>query len=346
MALFGGHIKGNANWYKLLLLSAAVIWGLGFVLMKDAVGVVTPSWLLAIRFGLSGIILAVVFFKKLRAFFTWQHIVYGSLLGVMLFAAFWVQTVGLIYTTPGKNAFLTASYVVLIPFIHWIVSRKRPSLYNLIAALLCIVGMGMVSLQESLTFGFGELLTIMSAALFGLHIVYVSKWSTRFDVMVMTVYQFLAASICGILVGAFTEPLPALAAVLEPSFVINMAYLAVFASSIALAFQNVSLKHVPPAQASLFLSMEAVFGVLFSVLIYGERLGLRLIAGFCLIFIAIVVSETFPLKKVPWKRKTEEPPGDQPPSQGAQPRNLEPIAGQPEKLPSKQAATLSQQETT
>ncbi len=65
----------------------------------------------------------------------------------------------------------------------------------------------------------------------------------------------------------------------------------------ALVFQNVALAHVPPAQGSLFLSLESVFGVLFSVLLYGEVLTLKLVAGFVLIFFAIVVSETFPIKR-------------------------------------------------
>ena len=76
-----------------------------------------------------------------------------------------------------------------------------------------------------------------------------------------------------------------------------MAYLVVFASCAALVIQNVALAHVPPAQASLFLSLESVFGVLFSVLLDGEEIGLRLVGGFALIFVARVVSETFPLKR-------------------------------------------------
>ena len=76
-----------------------------------------------------------------------------------------------------------------------------------------------------------------------------------------------------------------------------MFYLVVFASSIALLFQNVALAHVPPAQGALLLSLEAVFGVVFSVALYGETLTLRLVLGFALIFAAIVISEIFPLKK-------------------------------------------------
>ena len=103
----------------------------------------------------------------------------------------------------------------------------------------------------------------MSALLFAVHIVYVSKFSGTNDVLVLTVMQFFIGGACGV----------------------------------ALVIQNVALAHVPPAQASLFLRLESVFGVLFSVLLYGEQVGLKLIVGFVLIFGAILVSEMFPLKR-------------------------------------------------
>ena len=92
------------------------------------------------------------------------------------------------------------------------------------------------------------------------------------------------------------ETLPPLDRV-TPSIIGSMAFLTVFASIVAFGIQNVSLAHVPPAQASLLLSLESVFGVVFSVLLYGERLTSRLVSGFAFIFAAIVVSETFPLRK-------------------------------------------------
>ena len=77
----------------------------------------------------------------------------------------------------------------------------------------------------------------------------------------------------------------------------QLLFLAIFASIVAFGIQNVALAHIPPAQASLFLSLESVFGVLFSVLLYGQQLSLRLLMGFSLIFVAIIISETFPLKR-------------------------------------------------
>ncbi|MDR0514385.1 MAG: EamA family transporter [Coriobacteriaceae bacterium] len=282
--------------YKLLLVCASLIWGFGFVVMKDTVDMMPPSCLLGVRFLITGLILGLVFFKRMRHAFDRDHLLFGSVIGVMLFLGFWMQTLGLIGTTPGKNAFLTATYVVVVPFIAWLVIRRRPSVYNIIAALVCIGGMGFVSLQGTLSIEAGDALTMVSALFFAVHIVYVARWSQGRDVFVLTVYQFLAAGICGLAIGLPTEAFPPVEAVFAPAFLGNMAYLIVFGSCLALLFQNMALVHVPPAQSSLFLSLEAVFGVLFSVLLYNESLSLRLIAGFALIFASIVISETFPLK--------------------------------------------------
>lgn len=282
--------------YKLMIVAATVIWGLSFVVMKDAVDVLPPSYLIGVRFLSCGVILAVIFFKKLREHFDRAHIANGCFLGLLIFLAFWVQTIGLTDTTPGKNAFLTATYCVLVPFIWWFVARKRPTAYNIAAAILCVAGVGLVSLQGSFSLRFGDYMTLVCAVLFAVHIVYVAKLSKGRDILVLTVWQFLFGGVCGIAVGACFEVFPPVGVLLDPSFLINMAYLVVFASCVALVFQNVALAHVPPAQGSLFLSLESVFGVLFSVVLYGEELTFKLVAGFCLIFVAILVSEMFPLK--------------------------------------------------
>lgn len=289
--------------YKIMIVIATVIWGLSFVVMKDAVDVLPPAYLIGIRFFACGLILAALFFKRLKANFNREHILYGCFFGVLIFLAFWVQTTGLTDTTPGKNAFLTATYCVLVPFIWWMVARKKPTVYNIAAALLCIAGVGLVSLQGSFSMRFGDYMTLFGSVLFAIHIVYVAKLSKGRDILTLTVWQFLFGGICGIAAGIMFEVFPPVETLLEPVFLFNMVYLVVFASCIALVFQNVALANIPPAQGSLFLSLESVFGVSFSVMLYGEELSLRLLAGFCLIFIAIVVSETFPLKGVPWQKK-------------------------------------------
>lgn len=305
--------------YKLALVLATVIWGLAFVVMKDAVSVMEPAWLIGVRFTLTAVLLTLVFFRNVRATLNRDHLVRGAVLGVLIFIAFWTQTIGLDHTTPGKNAFLTATYCVLVPFFGWMLMSKKPSAFNVAAALLCIVGIGLVSLASGASDGgaaaaassaasflgmsFGDFMTLVCAVFFAVHIVYVSKYSEGRDVLALTVYQFWVGGVCGLVVGGLTEPAPNLAAI-TPEFLFNLAYLVVFASCVALVIQNVALAHVPPAQGSLFLSLESVFGVAFSVLLYGEQLSLRLVAGFVLIFAAVVVSEVLPER---FKRKDDAP---------------------------------------
>ncbi len=292
--------------YKALIVLATVIWGFSFVVMKDAVEVLPPAWLLGIRFTLAGALLLAVLARRVRKHFSRRVLAYGAILGAFDFLAFWLQTLGLQHTTPGINAFLTATYCVIVPFAWWVVARKRPTVFNIGAAVLAIGGIWLVSVSgsgETLTIGLGEGLTLGCAVVFAVHIVLVSKFSRTCDALVLTVFQFIAEGLLGLGVGAATEAFPGMAA-FTPGVIGQILFLAVFASVVAFGIQNVSLAHVPPAQASLLLSLESVFGVLFSILLYGEQMTLRLVIGFVLIFAAIVISETLPLKERPCRRKT------------------------------------------
>lgn len=277
-----------------MIVMATVIWGFSFVVMKDAVEVMGQAYLLGFRFLFTAVLLSAVFFKHFKKMFKRDTLVAGGVLGLLNFLAFWTQTVGITYTTPGKNAFLTATYCVLVPFAFWLVARRKPTAFNLVAAVLCVAGVGMVSLNaDSSGIGFGDLMTLVCAVFFAIHIVFVSLFSEKHDVLSLTIMQFWVGGVCGLALGACIEPAPAIASI-TPEFVFNMFYLVVFASCIALVFQNVALAHVPPAQGSLLLSLESVFGVLFSVLLYGEQVTVQLLVGFALIFCAIIVSEVLP----------------------------------------------------
>lgn len=287
--------------YKIMLASAALIWGSSFVVMKDTIDAFSPSWLIGVRFLLTGALLSVVFFGRMRRALNLRTIGSGALLGVFIFLAYITQTIGLAFTTPGKNAFLTDIYCVLVPFMFWFVTRRRPTRYNLIAAVLCIAGIGFVSLSgDDLSIGFGDFMTIIGGVFFGAHIVATSVFAKNRDAVVLTIYQFWVSGALGVIVGLFTEPTPNFAAI-KPEYYLNMAYLVIMCTCVAMIFQNVALKYVHPSQASLLLSLESVFGVAFSVALYGETLTASLILGFALIFCAIVLSEVFPLKKPPSK---------------------------------------------
>lgn len=284
--------------YKLLIIAATIIWGFSFVVVKDAVDAVSPAWLMGMRFVATAAILAVVFHKTLRANFDTSHLFAGVVLGVLSFLGFWIQTIGITDTTPGRNAFLTATYCVMVPFLYWIVAKRRPTVFNLVAAVMCIAGVGFVSLGGDFTFTmrWGDAMTLLSAVFFALHMVMVPVFANRRDIMTITIVQIGTSGLCGIAIGALSEPMPAFSS-LGIDFWVQLGYLVIFASCLAMVFQNVAQAKIPPAQASLLLSLESVFGVAFSVLLYGEELTWMLLAGFALIFCAIVISEIFPRPK-------------------------------------------------
>ena len=186
----------------------------------------------------------------------------------------------------------------MVPFLYWIVAKRRPTVFNLVAAVMCIAGVGFVSLGGDFAFSmrWGDAMTLLSAVFFALHMVMVPVFADRRDIMTITIVQIGTSGLCGIAIGALSEPMPAFSS-LGIDFWVQLGYLVIFASCLAMVFQNVAQAKIPPAQASLLLSLESVFGVAFSVLLYGEELTWMLLAGFALIFCAIVISEIFPRPK-------------------------------------------------
>lgn len=275
-------------WARLALLCAALIWGSSFLIMKNATEVFPTFTLLGLRFTVGCAALALLFMKRLKGLRlpTAGH---GAVLGMLLFGAYSVQTLGLIQTTPGKNAFLTAVYCVLVPFVTWIAFRQRPDKWNWLAAVFCLGGVGLVSLDGSLSLGAGDALTLAGGVLYALHMVAVARFSRQDDPVVLTLLQFGAAAVCAWGVALVRETFPAQ---VSGSAWGELIYLALFATAGALLLQNVGQKDTPPAAAAILLSLESVFGVMFSVIFYHEQVTLRLGLGFLLIFLAVVVSET------------------------------------------------------
>ena len=279
--------------YRLCIVIATVIWGSSFVIVKDVTNVVTPAWILAVRFTAAAIIMAVALLKRRHLYFERSHVGYGLLFGLAMFLAYYLQTIGITDTTPGKNAFLTGTYCVMVPFLAWAFLRRRPNRYNVIAALLCIVGVGFISLDGDLSIRFGDAMTLACALFYAIHIILVSQFAQGRDVFVLTMWQFVGVAACSWVVGAIAEPMPAWGA-LPVSCWTSLAYLAVACTALALLLQNVGQAHLPAASAALLLSLEAVFGVAFSVALGAEDLTVRVVVGFALVFAAIVVSEVLP----------------------------------------------------
>ena len=275
---------------KPIIVLATLIWGSTFFILKDTLDDVDLLFLLAFRFSLAAAILALVFWKNWRHMdlkYLWQ----GAVLGVLLFAAYTVQNYGLMETTPGKNAFFTGVYCVIVPFLYWAVDRQAPTRWNVMAAILCVAGIGFVSWDGGLALGRGDLLTLLSGFIYACHIVAVAKFAQGRDIFILTILQFAVTGLCCWAGTAFvTRGIPMDGLPARAWWV--LLYLAIAATALALLFQNVGQKYTDPSSAALLLSLEAPFGVAFSVLFGAEQPTALMYLGFGLIFLAVVCSET------------------------------------------------------
>ncbi len=274
---------------KILILLATLIWGSSFVVLKNTLDSLPTEYLLGFRFSFAALLLAGVFYPMWREF-SLSYLRRGLLLGLLLFGAYYTQTLGLTGTTPGKNAFLTATYCALVPFVYWAVDKLRPDRYNISAALLCIVGIGLVGLQGDLTLGWGDALTLAGAGFYALHIVALAKFTRGCNPILLTTIQFATCGLINWLLQIFVvrQTVPPLTA----ANISALLYLTVFCSAIALTFQSFGQKYTEPSTAAILLSLESVFGVIFSIIFYHEAITLKLLCGFALIFTALIISET------------------------------------------------------
>ena len=274
---------------KPMIVLATLIWGSTFFILKDTLDDVDLMFLLAFRFTLAAGILALVFWRRWKGLdlgCLWR----GGAMGALLFAAYAVQNYGLMDTTPGKNAFFTAVYCVIVPFLYWGVDKLPPTRWNVLAAVLCVGGIGLVSWDGGVSLTGGDLLTLCGGLLYACHIVAVSKFSQGRDIFLLTVLQFAVTAACCWAGTLFTRGLPVDGLPARAWWV--LLYLAVAATALALLFQNVGQKYTDPSSAALLLALEAPFGVAFSVLFGAESPAPLMYLGFFLIFLAIVCSET------------------------------------------------------
>ena len=182
-----------------LLLTATIAWGTSFFILKETISEVPTFYVIAIRFMVAAAGLSLIFVKKLKTLKK-ETFLRGMLLGTLLALAYFSQTIGLENTTPGRNAFLTSSYCVMCPFIMWMLFKKKPKFYNVLSAVLCIVGIGLIALSGNNGTGenvlLGDGLTLVSAVFFGFQIIYIDKFSRGgHDTIQLLIPEILTAGV-------------------------------------------------------------------------------------------------------------------------------------------------------
>ncbi len=279
----------------LSLFLVAVVWGTGFPVTDIAMQTIGPNQLLSIRFGMAALILSLVFRKKLKRTTT-VELKAAAMCSLLFWAGFTTQTIGLQYTTASKASFLTGVYVVLVPFLYWAFSKRKPDKFNVIAAFMTLGGIYLFTTSKGadiLSFNDGDALVLVCALFFASQIIAVGYYVKEkgIDPIVLTVYQFAFSFVLSLsMVFVFGES--GMKQPLDLTAVVSIVFLVIFSTICAFLAQNVAQKHTTETHAAILMSLEAVFGVIMSVILLSDPFTPQMVVGCVIIFAGIITAET------------------------------------------------------
>ena len=271
------------------LFIVAIIWGGGFVATQAALdGGLTTSQIMTLRFFISAVLMTVIFFKQIKNNLSMGTIKVGVILGICLFLGFFLQTLGLNYTTPSKNAFITSVNVVIVPFIGLLLYRRKIDKFGMASSFMAIVGIAVLSLSADFTVNLGDVLTLLCAFGFAFQIFFTSEFVKNHNPVALTAIQFFTAFVLSFIAQIFMGELSIHS---TASGYMGILYLAVFSTTVCFLLQTICSKMVDGTRVAIILSTEAVFGTILSIIILGEPVTFRMIIGSLIIFASVITAE-------------------------------------------------------
>jgi len=271
----------------LLLLLVALIWGLTFPAIKDALEGITPFAFLTIRFSIACIFLVVIYSKNMVKINRY-NLKAGILIGTALFLGYSFQTVGIQYTTASNAAFITGLAVVMVPVLNIPITRKLPNKYAILGAVSAAFGLGLLSLNAGFSINHGDFLVFLCAVAFATHILLVSKYAPNMDSTLLTIIQIGAVAFFS---GILTISLETLPTRFTREVWIALAICAIPATSLAYWIQNKVQQYTSPTRTAIVFSMEPVFGALFSYFWLAEVLTTKGLLGCGFVLLGILLAE-------------------------------------------------------
>ena len=264
------------------LLAVAAMWGISFVWMKDILDQQDVYSFLTSRFLVAAFVM-ILFRPTIIRKFSRDLVGKGLLIGAVLGSGYIFQTLGLDRTTPAITGFITGLYVVLTPVLAYLFFKDHLSRQAWLYVLLATAGLGVLSLK-GLVIGVGELFVLISALLFAIHILLLSRWSKGLDAYALTVMQMIGCSLLSIIptsIHGFTAP---------PNKQVwgVILFTAIFATAIAFMIQTWSQARISATKVAVILTMEVVFAALFSVAMGREPLTTRLVVGGAMVVFAMI----------------------------------------------------------
>lgn len=275
-----------------MLLAVALIWGCGFIATEYAIRAAVPTELImAFRFLLGAMAMGLIGARRIRRT-SKRELLHSAVAGALLCGAFFAQTIGQGMTKISNVAFITASNVVMIPFILWIMARVRPSARALVLSVVTMAGICLlsVSFSQTLSLAWGDAVVLLCAILFAAHIAYLGHACKQDDPAVVTFWQLLTAGILSL--AALLIRAPEITAPQLRQGLLPMVYLGLFSTAFCYYMQTSAQRYIPPAQAGVILSMEGVFGASVSLLLGLEVFRLNMALGGLLVTASVVLSSS------------------------------------------------------
>ena len=275
---------------ELSLLAVTVVWGLTFVMVKKSLETISPFVFMSYRFLLATLVMLPFCARKLRRVDRGM-LLSGTFLGALLYAAYAFQTFGLERTAAGNAGFITGLFVVFVPALSVLILKQRPDRRSIAAVAIALVGLSFLTLQHEVRLNWGDVLVLCCALTYSFHIIYLSGYSKRYDLALLTLVQMavVAVAMTGSAAAFESFTLPRGALVWS-----TIAVTGIVASALAFYVQAYAQRVLSPVRVSVVLIMEPVFSVLFGILLLDERLTWRGWLGCGLMLAAMLVSEVRP----------------------------------------------------
>jgi drug/metabolite transporter (DMT)-like permease len=276
------------------LVLNTVVWGATFVLVKAALGSVSPVLFLALRFSLATLALAVVF-RRARPTrgAALKAIGAGALTGTFLFLGYLLQTVGLRFTTAPKSAFITGLVSVMVPLLAALVYRNRPQVSEVAGVLVATAGLGLMTFESAIgPIGRGDLLTLFCAVAFAAHIVTLGHFSESMSYEWLSVAQVGVAAAWSLALFWWVETPQVL---WRPAVLWAILITGLLCTALAFTIQAWAQQYTTSTRTALIYMLEPLFAWLTSFVFMGEGLSARAAAGAALILGGVVLVELKPL---------------------------------------------------
>jgi drug/metabolite transporter (DMT)-like permease len=286
----------------LLLVFAAVVWGVAFVFQKTAMDHIGPSLFVAARSTVAVLALAPLALREHRRApdqFPPELLSIAVLGGGIFFLGAITQQAGIITASVTNTGFLTALYVVFTPFLVWLFMRRQPAWIVWPAVAMSFVGMWLLGGGTMGGFARGDLLVAISAVFWAAHVVIVAQATRHARPVAFSAIQFAMVALLGTIGAILFEPisLAALASAWR-----EIAYVGVLSSALTFTLLAIALKHTPPTEATIIVSSETLFAALAAYIVLGERLSLVGWCGAGLILGAVLLVQAGPQILQKWRR--------------------------------------------